>query len=177
MRSDLTSGILAQLTAQASFYGYLLELTTTSGSVFRYTSIDVDFSWNGFVWTAADLTVSQLTWDGTVRRTGRLIIGDADLSLWALALNLVIADATVRLWGVYNAASGEAAPIFSGRAGKTSRNGLTVEIEIDNSSATVTSPRLRVQNVVSHSFLLPAGFVMNIGGQSWSLNRPTSAAG
>lgn len=176
-RTDLTAGIEGQLDAPGAYPGHLVEITTVGGQVVRLTSIDAGFTWDGHGWLASDLQVLGLSWDGTLARNAKLIIGDADLSFWVLALALELVDARVRIWGVYADVLNEAAPLFFGKIGMPTRNGLTVEMDLDNSVDTITSPRERVQHVVNPVFLLPAGTIININGQRWIIARPTSAAG
>ena len=180
MRS-LTSGIAGQLTQSGAFEGVLLEITLNTGQVLRFTSLDIDFTWNSFTWISRDIQLPQLSWDGTILKPGRLILADADLSFWVLAIGsgAPLADAGVRLYIIYAAASGEAEPVWSGRIAQIARNGqqLAVEITLTNLSDTQLSPRVRVQNVVNPQFLIPGGTVLNVGGQTWTLVRPTTAAG
>lgn len=174
MRS-LTSGINSQLTVSGALFGWLLELTLTNGQVFRYTSIDTGFTWNGFTWQPLDMSVPEIEWDGGAVRSGRIVIGDANLVLWAFALNLMLARAGIRLYAIYHAAPNEAEPVYSGRVGPVTRgNDLTVVMGFSNESETVSAPRNRVQYVINPKFLLAAGTVLHVGGQRWILERPKS---
>lgn len=178
MRS-LTSGISGQLTTSGAFAGWLVEFALTNGQYVRLTSIDTGFTYNGLIFAAVDMELPSLQWDGTILRPGKLVIGDADVAFWALAIELLVADATVTMWQVYNAAAGEAEPVWYGRAGQVTRNAdrLACEIQLTNLSDTQSAPRKRVQEVVSPTFLVPAGTVFNVSGQQWTIERPRNAAG
>ena len=174
MRS-LSSGINSQLTVSGAYAGWLVQITPQSGSVLRYTSLDTNFSYGGFTWQSLDIDPPQLGWDGTALRAGKLVIGDADLVFWALALQLSLTDAAIAIYAIYAAAPTEAEPVFSGRIGQIVRNGLTVEMQISNQSDTRALPATRVQYVVNPAFLLPSGTVLNINGQRWILDRAVTA--
>jgi Uncharacterized conserved protein (DUF2163) len=167
----LTGGMSSALTAQGSFLGWLAEIATGTGTYIRRTTMDVPFVYSGNTFDAGNLVVGNMTWDGGVNRPASMTLGDADLAIWSLVLNLQLADAPVRLWQVYASASGEAAALWSGRVGKCSRAGLTVQIELANDSATTQSPRLRVQQLVNAAFLIPAGTGIQIGSVRWIIDR------
>lgn len=175
MRS-VTSGILGQLTAQGSFPGWLVEITLTDSTVLRFTSLDLGFTFGGFTWASFDIELPDISWDGSSLKAAKIVFGDSQLSIWAYVLNLLLADVPIRIWAIFSAASGEAEPVWSGRSGRCSRVGITVEVELTNNSDIVTSPRTRVQQVVNPAFLIPGGTVMLIGGQRWIIDRPTSAS-
>lgn len=177
MRS-LTAGILGQLTVSGALYGWLIQIVAGTTTL-RFTSIDGGFGWNSQIWAEIDMELPQLSWDGSVLKPGKLVLGDADLSIWTLALLGQITDAAVSMWAIYNAAPTEAEPVWQGYAGQCVRDGtkLTVEITLSNLSDVLTAPRYRVQQFVSPTFMIPAGTVLNVSGQPWVIDRPGSSAG
>ena len=167
----VTSGITTALTAQGSFLGWLAEITTSAGTVFRLCSMDVDFPFGGFTFRASDLSVSGMAWDGGVARPASLTLGDADLTWGALVLNLALADAGLRLWQAYASATTEAQPLWSGRIGQCKRVGLSVQATLSNGTDTTFAPRTRVQQLVNPAFLLPAGTGLSVNGTRWVIER------
>lgn len=176
MRS-LTAGIAGQLTAAGAFEGVLLELTLSTGQVLRYTSLDVDVPWNGFTWLSRDIQMPQLSWDGTIMKPGQVVMGDYDLSFWVLAVGAgnPLANAGVRVYLIYASATGEAEPVWSGRVAQVARDGgaLAVTLTLTNPGDLLV-PTQRVQYVIPPIFLLPAGTVLSLGGQTWTVDRPVS---
>jgi hypothetical protein len=170
----LTSGITTALTTGGAFPGWLVEITLTTGSVLRYTSLDTGFTFNGFTWTSRDFDVVDLTWTGGVARTATLVLGDADQTMLAFVFNLAFADATVKLWQCYASASGEAEPVFSGKCGdaRPDRAALTCTLALNNGSDTRSIPNVRVQQVIAPGFLLVDGTHLSIAGQGWNIERP-----
>lgn len=167
----LTGGIASQVPAQGSFIGYLCEITTASGAVLRLTSLNTGFSYNGFTWNSTDITLGPMSWDGGMGRLSGITFGDADLTFWALVITYALVDAPVRLYQVYAGAPNEVVALWSGRVGKCTKSGLTVQVELNNGSDTAASPRTRVQQIVNPVFLLPAGSILNIAGARWILER------
>lgn len=170
MRS-VTSGISSAIPAQGSFLGWLVAITVSTSQVVRLTSMDTNFAFGGNTFNAANISVPSMTWDGSVNRPASLVIGDPDLAYWALVLNLQLVDAPITLWQAYAGATGEGAPLWTGRAGKCSRQGLTVQIDLANDAATAQAPRLRVQQLCNPLFLLPSGSTLHVGNQRWTINR------
>lgn len=176
MRSSISSGIAAKLTAAGAQPGYLVEIETAAGTFLRYTSLDQGHTFADFEWLYRQLKVSNLKWDGSVMQSATIELEDADRGLWALALTYQLSRARIRLWQAYGGVPDEAEPLMAGRAGRIARNGLMVEITASNGLDVQTSPRERVQDVVNPIFLLPDGKVQFTGGQRWVLRRPNSAA-
>lgn len=170
MRS-VTSGIASAIPSQGAFLGWLVAITAGTGQVIRLTSMDVNFSFSGGTFNAANLTVGRMTWDGTVNRPASITIGDPDLAYWALATEGALIDAPVSLWQAYAGASGEGAPLWTGRAGKCTRDGLTVAIDLAVDPASQYAPRLRVQQIVNSAFLIPGGARMRMGASTWTVGR------
>jgi hypothetical protein len=170
MRS-VTSGIASAIPSQGAFLGWLVAITAGTGQVIRLTSMDVNFAFASATFNAANLTVGGMTWDGTVNRPASITIGDPDLAYWALATEGALIDAPVSLWQAYAGASGEGAPLWTGNAGKCSRVGLSVTIDLPSAAAALQSPRLRVQQLVNSAFLIPGGSRLRLGGSTWTIGR------
>lgn len=168
MRSP-SAGITAALTAQGERPGYLLQITL-GGTVLYLTNLD-GFSYNSITWTHADFAVEGLSWDGHAGRNVRLVFGDQDLVWWAFVLLLQFADAPVLIWQVYDSATNEAEPVYSGRCGKPVRNGLMTVIECANEALLKKSPRTLLQYLVDPVYLLPSGTVISIGSTQFELTR------
>jgi hypothetical protein len=174
---SLTSGISGQLATSGAFAGWLVEFILTNGQAVRVTSLDDGFSYNGLIFAAADLSLPTLSWDGSVLKPGKLIIGDPDCSFWTLAAQLLLGDAVTTIWSVYHDALGEAEGVWQGRAGQVVRNAdnLTVEITLANGSDTLTAPRTQVQDVVDPRFLIAPGTIVNAGGQKRIVPRASTS--
>lgn len=178
MRNDISGGITAQLPVSGAWFGYLLEITTNDSSLtLRYCNFGITFSFDSQSWLPLDFTLPDISWDGAILRTGKLIIADTKLKFWVMALDGLLTDARMRIWAAYGDVPDEAAAIWTGRIGQMARNGLTVEIGLTTGSDTESSPRTRIQAVVDPAFLIPGGTILVTGTQQWTLNRSTSAAG
>lgn len=171
MARDVPSGIASALTAQGSRPGYIVEIAlTNSGPLLRRSSIG-DFPFGGETYTGADIVIEGLEWDGTAERNVRVTFGDTALAYWGYAKAKQFADAPIWIWKVYASAPNEAEPLFYGRCGRASRNGLVTSVECHNDSTLIKSPRTMLQYVVDPVFLLPSGSVITIGNEQVTLER------
>jgi hypothetical protein len=169
MRSP-TSGILAQLVAQGSQPGYLVEIITNTQTL-NLTSLDEPFYFNATNWTAADITFNNLNWTTRPNTRVNMTLGDPLLAFWSLAGNYILQDSLVNIWGCYAAAQGEAEPMYQGRVGAIKKGNMILECELVADNTLRGSPRRRIQTIVPAKFLLPPGKEIMIGTQKWILSR------
>lgn len=175
----VAAGIASELTRSGAYPGYLIEITVASGGVLRITTLDGDFQYDGFTWATADVTVPDLSFDGTVSRGGALLFGDQTIAVWIANLYREFDDAPIRIWQVYLHAPGEALPFFIGRCGKVERrvdprSGATASISIDADATALYAPRRRVQDVIDPYWLIPPNSVITINNQRWVIERPST---
>lgn len=170
MRSP-TLNLAAMLDAQTVQDGVLVQIDMTGGGTVRLCSLDTDFSFGGFTWLSADVVVSGITWTPGGQQAGTMVLGDSDLVFWSYALNLVLQDAPVRIWSCDAYAPGEAEPIWAGRVGAVTRGDQEVTCTLVVSADVTQVPKRRAQMLVPSYLLMPAGSVIQIGGQQYILER------
>jgi hypothetical protein len=176
----VTSGIAGELPRSGAFPGYLVEITVASGGVIRNTTLDRDFDFDGFTWATADLTVPDMSFDGTIAKGGTIEYGDMTIAVWIGNLYREFDEAPVRIWHIYADAPGEAEPFFIGKCGKIirktdKRGGESASIAIDADATALYSPRKRIQDVVAQKWLVRAGTLFTINEQPWRIDRPLTS--
>lgn len=171
-------GIASVYTNQGAFFGWLLRITQRDSTVRRHTSLDANFTFGGQTYSALDMELPNLSWDGSVFRPATLVIGDYDNHpWWDLATSLALSDAKVELLAIYQQASAEALEIWSGRLGEVSRDGWRITFQLSNDSEVQSAPRLRVQQAVDETYLIAGGAIFYVNGQPWQIQRATTGAG
>jgi hypothetical protein len=131
--------------------------------------------WSGNTWTAWDVRVSGLAFDGAASaQNGTLILGNTDLSIGALILNEGIADRTINVWSFLGDAPATADPvqIFAGV-------GDTVAIDPDRGTVTITlqqsaagvlyCPRRYITRENGFSVLPPVGTLIPFNGETFQI--------
>lgn len=98
-------------------------------------------------------------------------LGNLDNAFGAMLLNESIADAEVEIYAVYAGAPNDAVLEFSG-VGDSCEVGDRVVINlIGQSTQKNFSPRRRISQVTGFNTVLPAGTVISIGGNNYTLER------
>jgi hypothetical protein len=178
----LTPGLSRALLGQSGYPGFLVKLTTNANVVYRWCSLDTEFTYDGHYWEPKDLAPSSLTWDGSIVRPAAIVFGDVDGAFWTMAKAGLLTDAKLKMWFSYQGAPNESTPIWAGYIGQIARSGAvqgqpTVSMELYDGSDLGSAPRTRIQEVVSAQWLIVGGTTLNFNGVVTILRSPSSGAG
>jgi hypothetical protein len=137
----------------------------------RWSSMGT-LSWDSHTWTARSLRVDDLQVQ-PLRVSGTLVLGNADDVAGTLVLGQGIQDRAIRIWGYDAAATGAADVLWLcdavGAAAQV--DAREVRITLRHRTELQLSPRTQVGAAAGFTHLLPAGTVLRINGQAYTLER------
>lgn len=132
-------------------------------------------TWNALAWTGSQrVSVSGLAADGGGKQSGRIEIGNEDLLFGALLLNQSAVDKPVKIWQGDAGALGDndLTLVFDGVISSFQVSPESVVIDLTAQGArTLFSPRRFIGASAGFNALLPAGTVIRIGNQIYTLER------
>lgn len=164
----ITPALTAELNLTVTRPGYLIYLGLSTPQ--RLSTLG-SVVWNSQTWAANDAKVSGLSQASTAGRSAQVSLGNLDNVFGAMLLNESIADAEVEIYAVYAGAPNDAVLEFSG-VGDSCEVGDRVVINlIGQSTQKNFSPRRRISHVTGFNTVLPAGTVISIGGNNYTLER------
>lgn len=164
----LSAALSTALGAPVQRPALLVELAFSP--VKRWSSYS-DLTWAGVNWTKEDVTLESLQ-VGALSLTGALRIGNGDGAIAALVRAQGVQDRSVRIWG-YDAgatAAGDVVWLADGICGAAQIGADAVRIELRHPCEYTLSPRTFVTDG-DFAPLLPAGTVLKINGQAYTLAR------
>lgn len=167
MRS-LSSALSAALGAPVQRPAILVELAFSP--VKRWSSY-ADLTWSGQTWTKEDIAVEDLQ-VGALTVAGALRLGNGDGAMAALVLGQGVQDRAVRLWG-YDAgatATGDVVWLADAVCAAAQIGPDAVRITLRHPAEYTLAPRTFV-NAATFGPLVPAGTVLKINGQAYTLAR------
>jgi hypothetical protein len=151
--------------------GYLVRLGYSST---LYLSTMGDISWGGFTWSGADVKVVGLKQDGGASNTGTLLLGNTNDAFGALILNEGASDIAVTIWACYAGATASGDPVqqFVGVTNGADIDSSKVTLQlVEQSNATLYSPRVFVNKAAGFNYLQPAGSKIFANGETYILER------
>lgn len=168
MRS-LSSALLTALGGSVTRPAYLVHI---GWNVPVRLSSHGTVSWNGYTWSAADLSVDGVR-VGAGAVSGQLVLGNLDDVYGALVLNEGVADVPVTLYGFDAAAtaSGDMALLGECVGGEAEITVETVTIALRDPASFLFGPRQFIGPATGFTQLIAAGKVLNINGQSYRIAR------
>lgn len=164
----LSAALSAALGAPVQTPALLVEMAFSP--VQRWSTY-ADLTWNSQAWTAADVSVESLE-VGVLSVSGSLVLGNVDGAAAALVIGQGVQDRAVRLWGYDAAATGTGDVVWLADAvAGSAQIGLdAVRISLAHRCAYTLAPRTFVSEP-DFAPLLPAGTVLKIAGQTFTLAR------
>jgi hypothetical protein len=165
---SLSAALSAALGAPVQQPAVLVELAFSP--VKRWSS-HADLTWAGENWTKEDVTVESLQVEA-LALSGVLRLGNGDGAMAALVLGQGVQDRAVRIWG-YDAgatASGDVVWLADGVCAAAQIATDAVRLSLRHPADYTQAPRTFV-STAGFSPLLPAGTVLKINGQTYTLAR------
>lgn len=143
-------------------------------TVRRWSSMG-SVTWGGYTWAPQSMRLDGLQVQALEVR-GTLVLENADGAASTLVLGDGVQDRTFRLWGFDAAATGSLDVVWLadavGGAAEIAPSTGEVRISLRHPAEFVTSPRTFVGPQSGFMQLLPAGTVLRINGQAYTLERP-----
>jgi hypothetical protein len=164
----LSSALAAALGAPVQRPAVLVEIAFSP--VKRWSSY-ADLTWSGQSWTKEDVSVESLQ-VGALGLSGVLRLGNGDGAMAALVLGQGVQDRAVRIWG-YDAgatASGDVVWLADGVCAAAQIAPDAVRLSLRHAAEYTQAPRTFV-TASAFSPLLPAGTVLKVNGQTYTLAR------
>ena len=131
-------------------------------------------SWNSLSWSAADVNVSGLR-VGALKVTGSLVLGNADDTYGAIALNEGFTDKRIRIWGydasISSPAVGDPVLVCDAVGAGADVGTDYVRVALRDSCEYRMGPRAVVSPAFGFGRYLPAGRTLTINGVSYVLER------
>lgn len=172
MSRTLTGAMTTAVGAPVTLPGYLVKIDFAAAV--RLSSRG-DVSWSSSTWAAWDVRITGLGIDGAKSsQTGRLILGNTDYTIGAMALSEGVAGRPVNVWKFYTEApaAGDPVLVFSGVAdGMTCEpDSGTVTLDLQQSGgATLYCPRTYINRASGHSFVPAVGTLVHWNGETYRL--------
>lgn len=166
----LTAALTTALGAPVQQPGLLIE--AGFATVRRWSSRDTR-SWNAQTWTAAPVRIDDLR-IGALQVSGTLRLDNREGEFGALVLSEGVQDRAFRIWGFDAAAAATADVVWlCDAAGASAQvDDREVAVTLAHRAERTVAPRVFVgsdQAVLTQ--LLPAGTVLRINGQNYTLER------
>lgn len=168
----LSSALITELGLTRTRPGYLVELNYST--VLRFSSMG-NISWGSYVWAGANILVSNLSQDGKGFSTSSLSVGNTDSVMGALVLNEKANSKLVRIWTCYAGATAADDPVqeFYGVTDGAEIFPEKVQFQlVSQHNQTLESPRVFISQLTGFSFLKPAGSIVSVGGETFTLKAP-----
>jgi hypothetical protein len=164
----LSVALAAALGAPVQRPAILVELAFSP--VKRWSSY-AELAWDGQTWLKEDVSVESLE-VGALTLSGALRLGNGDGAAAALVRAQGVQDRGVRIWGYDAAATGAADVVWlaDGICAAAQIGPDAVRIALRHPSEYTLAPRTFVSEA-EFAPLLPAGTVLKINGQAYSLAR------
>ncbi len=167
----LSSALNTEVAKTVTSPGYLVEIMFAMPV--RLSSRGT-LTWNGLNWQAADFRVSGLAWDAAGEQTGRLDLGNTDLTYSSLVLAEGVAERAIRIWKFYGAAPGasDTVQIFNGVGDEAEIMHRHVSIGLTTeASGTALSPREFIGQASGFNWVPASGTIIPWAGENYRLER------
>lgn len=170
MSRILTSALVAKLGLTVTQPGYLVSFAFSTPV---YWSSLGDVTWNGQLYTGADLRVEGLSRGETSAQRASLSIGNLDLAVGAIVLNEGVADKAVNIYTVYSGATAtdDVVQEFSGVGAAAEVDKRVIITMNGQGSQRAFAPRRRISPDTGFNYVLPAGSIITVSGEFYKLER------
>ena len=168
----LTSAVTSAAALTVTAPGYLVEISFATP--LRYSTRGT-LTWDSKTWTAYDVRVSGIAWDGASSGlTGSLAIGNADLAIGQSVLSEGVAGRAIKVWAIYGDSPAASDPVlvFDGIGdGATIPEVGAVTIDLQQSGGTTQfCPRTYLTPEAGFSFLPTPGQIVVWDGETVRLD-------
>lgn len=169
MTRALSGAMASALAADVTQPGYLVSIAFATPV---YLSSRGDVTWNGRVWIAFPVRVSNVEFDGRGRQTARIELGNLDNTMGALVMRDGTNNRAIEVFVCYASALGESDPVqvFRGFGNGSTVTPARVTVDAE-SGARSKVPRRYVTRETGFNFITPAGTVISWGGELYTLRR------